>query len=81
MPCAKASCCTSLKRGSSNCTNRWIARYLLPIWPRDTKFGTRRWELLCQAYVKGRYAPHYVIRDVEPEWPVERIELLGKPLN
>ena len=53
-----------------------IARDLIPIWPRDTKFGNRCWELLYQAYVKGRYSPHYVIRDVELEWLVERIEML-----
>jgi predicted nucleotidyltransferase/HEPN domain-containing protein len=53
-----------------------IARDLIPIWPRDTKFGARCWELLYQAYVKGRYSPHYVIRDVELEWLVERIGLL-----
>ncbi|WP_395396473.1 HEPN domain-containing protein (plasmid) [Novosphingobium sp. BL-8A] len=53
-----------------------IARDLIPIWPRDTKFGNRCWELLYQAYVKGRYSPHYVIRDIELEWLVERIELL-----
>ena len=70
-----------------------IARDLIPVWPRDTKFGNRCWELLYQAYVKGRYSPHYVIRDVELEWLVERIELLeaevkaicekhlGKPLD
>jgi hypothetical protein len=53
-----------------------IARDLIPIWPRNTKFANRCWELLYQAYVKGRYSPHYVIRDVELEWLVERIELL-----
>jgi predicted nucleotidyltransferase/HEPN domain-containing protein len=53
-----------------------IARDLIPIWPRDTKFGNRCWELLYQAYVKGRYSPHYVIRNVELEWLVERIQLL-----
>ncbi|TCM14618.1 hypothetical protein EDF56_11224 [Novosphingobium sp. PhB165] len=53
-----------------------IARDLIPVWPRDTKFGNGCWELLYQAYVKGRYSPHYVIRDVELEWLIERIELL-----
>lgn len=53
-----------------------IARDLIPVWPRDTKFGNRCWELLYQAYVKGRYSEHYVIRDVELEWLVERIDLL-----
>ena len=69
------------------------ARDLIPIWPRDTKFGQRCFELLHQAYVKARYSPHYTIRDVELEWLVDRLEVLqievrkiaekrlGKPLN
>lgn len=53
-----------------------IARDLIPVWPRDTKFSRRCYELLQQAYVKARYSPHYVIRDVELEWILERVELL-----
>ncbi|WP_313441022.1 hypothetical protein [Novosphingobium sp.] len=53
-----------------------IARDLIPFWPRDTKVGNRSSELLYQAYVKGRYSPHYVIRDVELEWLIQRIEML-----
>jgi predicted nucleotidyltransferase/HEPN domain-containing protein len=53
-----------------------IARDLIPVWPRDSKFGRRCWELLRQAYVKARYSPHYKITGPELEWLVERIELL-----
>ncbi|MGS1016147.1 HEPN domain-containing protein [Allosphingosinicella humi] len=53
-----------------------IARDLIPVWPRDTKFGRRCFELLQQAYVNARYSPHYKITGPELEWLVERIELL-----
>ncbi len=53
-----------------------IARDLIPVWPRDTKFARRCFELLQQAYVNARYSPHYKITDDELEWLVERIELL-----
>jgi predicted nucleotidyltransferase/HEPN domain-containing protein len=53
-----------------------VARDLISVWPRDTKFARRCYELLQQAYVKGRYSPHNVIRDDELEWLLERVELL-----
>lgn len=53
-----------------------IARDLIPIWPRNSKFAKRCWELLREAYVKARYSPHYVITDEQLAWLVERIELL-----
>jgi len=53
-----------------------IARDLIPVWPRDNKFGRRCFELLQQAYVNARYSPHYKITGPELEWLVERIELL-----
>jgi len=53
-----------------------VARDLIHIWPRNTKFGNRCWELLRQAYVKARYSPHYKITGPELAWLVERIELL-----
>lgn len=53
-----------------------IVRDLIPVWPRDTKFARRCFELLQQAYVNARYSPHYKISDAELEWLVERIELL-----
>ncbi|WP_313434691.1 HEPN domain-containing protein [Novosphingobium sp.] len=53
-----------------------VARDLISVWPRNTKFGQRCFELLYQAYVKGRYSEHYVIRDMELEWLAERVETL-----
>ncbi|WP_077147774.1 HEPN domain-containing protein [Sphingopyxis sp. KK2] len=53
-----------------------IARDLIPVWPRDSKFGRRCFELLQQAYVNARYSPHYKITAPELEWLVERLELL-----
>ncbi|QDX25212.1 HEPN domain-containing protein [Sphingomonas suaedae] len=53
-----------------------VARDLIPVWPRDTKFARRCFELLQQAYVNARYSPHYKITREELDWIVERIELL-----
>jgi HEPN domain-containing protein len=33
-----------------------FARELIPVWPRDTKFARRCFELLQQAYVNARYS-------------------------
>ena len=52
------------------------ARDLIPVWPRDTKFARRCFELLQQAYVNARYSPHYRISREELDWIVERVELL-----
>jgi len=49
---------------------------LIQVWPRDTRFGQRCFELLRRAYVDARYSPHYKIRPEELEWLVERIERL-----
>lgn len=49
---------------------------LIQVWPRDTKFAQRCFELLRQAYVNARYSPHYKITPQELEWIGERIELL-----
>ncbi len=53
-----------------------IARDLIPVWPRDTKFARRCFELLQQAYVNARYSPHYKITREELDWVVGRVELL-----
>lgn len=53
-----------------------IARDLIPVWPRDTKFARRCFELLQQAYVNARYSPHYKITREELDWIVARVELL-----
>jgi len=49
---------------------------LIAVWPRDTKFARRCFELLQVAYVQARYSPHYKITNEELEWIGERIALL-----
>ncbi|WP_066808931.1 nucleotidyltransferase and HEPN domain-containing protein [Sphingomonas asaccharolytica] len=49
---------------------------LIEVWPRDTRFAQRSFELLRRAYVDARYSPHYQITPQELEWLGERIELL-----
>jgi predicted nucleotidyltransferase/HEPN domain-containing protein len=49
---------------------------LIAVWPRDTKFAQRCFELLRQAYVNARYSPHYKITPAELEWLAQRVELL-----
>ena len=46
------------------------------IWPRDTKFERRCFELLREAYVKARYSRHYRISAEELAWLGERVALL-----
>ncbi|MGH6616681.1 HEPN domain-containing protein [Sphingomonas sp.] len=55
-----------------------LVHELISVWPRDTKFGRRCFELLQQAYVNARYSPHYKITPEELEWLAERVELLQK---
>jgi HEPN domain-containing protein len=55
-----------------------LVHELIGVWPRDTKFARRCFELLQQAYVNARYSPHYKITPEELEWLAERIELLQK---
>jgi HEPN domain-containing protein len=49
---------------------------LIEVWPRDTRFAQRSFELLRRAYVDARYSPHYKITPEELEWLGERIQLL-----
>jgi HEPN domain-containing protein len=51
---------------------------LKEIWPRDTKFERRSYELLRDAYVKARYSPHYQVSDAQLEWLFGRVELLER---
>lgn len=55
-----------------------LVHELIAVWPRDTKFARRCFELLQQAYVNARYSPHYKITHEELEWLVERTELLQR---
>lgn len=49
---------------------------LVDIWPTNTKFEKRCFELLRAAYIKARYSEHYRITSEELAWIGERIELL-----
>jgi predicted nucleotidyltransferase/HEPN domain-containing protein len=58
-----------------------VAPDLIPVWPRDTKFGQRCFELLRQAYVNARYSKHYKITGEELEWIAERVQLLAETVR
>jgi predicted nucleotidyltransferase/HEPN domain-containing protein len=49
---------------------------LAEVWPGDSKFHRRCFELLRAAYVKARYSRHYKVTAEELAWMAERIELL-----
>ena len=49
---------------------------LAEVWPHETKFQKRCFELLRAAYVKSRYSRHYKITDEELAYVTERIALL-----
>jgi predicted nucleotidyltransferase/HEPN domain-containing protein len=49
---------------------------LKAVWPRDTKFERRCYELLREAYVKARYSRHYRITDDQLAWLSGRVEQL-----
>lgn len=46
------------------------------VWPTETKFEKRCYELLRAAYVKARYSRHYRIRADELAWLGDRVQLL-----
>ena len=54
---------------------------LFDIWPTDTKFEKRCFELLRGAYIKARYSKHYRITSEELTWLAERIELLREQVE
>ncbi len=53
-----------------------LVHELIAVWPRDTRFAQRCFELLRQAYVNARYSAHYKVTPAELEWLAERVELL-----
>ena len=46
------------------------------VWPRETKFERRCYELLREAYVKARYSRHYRISAEQLEWLSSRVAVL-----
>jgi uncharacterized protein len=55
-----------------------IEPQLKAVWPRETKFERRCYELLREAYVKARYSRQYRITDEQLEWLSGRVELLQR---
>ena len=51
---------------------------LKAVWPRESKFERRCYELLREAYVKARYSRHYRISDEQLDWLSGRIGLLQR---
>jgi uncharacterized protein len=51
---------------------------LKQVWPRETKFERRCYELLREAYVKARYSRHYRITEEQLAWLSSRVELLQR---
>ena len=51
------------------------------VWPRETKFERRCYELLREAYVKARYSRHYRISAEQLEWLSGRVELLQRTVK
>jgi predicted nucleotidyltransferase/HEPN domain-containing protein len=49
---------------------------LKAVWPNETKFERRCYELIRAAYVKARYSRHYKITPQELEWLGQRIDCL-----
>ena len=54
---------------------------LKAIWPRETKFERRCYELLREAYVKARYSRHYRITAEQLEWLSGRVEILQRTVR
>lgn len=50
---------------------------LITVWPTETKFQKRAFELLKQGYVNARYSEHYTVTSAELAVRRERIEVLG----
>ncbi|MBU2419194.1 MAG: HEPN domain-containing protein [Alphaproteobacteria bacterium] len=49
---------------------------LAEVWPTETKFQKRCFELLRAAYVKARYSEHYRVSAEELAWMLERLQVL-----
>lgn len=53
-----------------------IDALLAEVWPTETKFQKRCFELLRAAYVKARYSEHYRVTGEELAWMLERLKKL-----
>lgn len=55
-----------------------LDKRFIDVWPRETKFERRCFELLKRAYVEARYSEHYQITEEELEWLGAQVEQLQK---
>lgn len=46
------------------------------IWPTDSKFEKRAYNLLREAYIKARYSREYAINVEELAWLADRVAML-----
>jgi predicted nucleotidyltransferase/HEPN domain-containing protein len=51
------------------------------VWPRETKFERRCYELLREAYVKARYSRHYRISAEQLDWLSGRVAFLQETVR
>ncbi len=51
------------------------------IWPVETKFEKRGFELLRAAYIKARYSKHYKVTAEELHWLTERVAVLRETVR
>lgn len=52
------------------------SRELASVFPLNTEFEKRAFKLLCQAYIRARYDPKYVVTQEELGYMLERVEVL-----
>ncbi len=53
-----------------------LDKRLKAVWPQETRFQNRCFELAKRAYVEARYSKHYSITEEELAWIAERAETL-----
>ncbi|OAN54865.1 hypothetical protein [Sphingobium sp. TCM1] len=49
---------------------------LRSVWPTESKFEKRAYNLLREAYIKARYSREYAISEDELAWLAERVAIL-----
>jgi hypothetical protein len=49
---------------------------LRAVWPTDSKFEKRAYNLLREAYIKARYSREYAISEEQLVWLAERVAML-----
>ena len=58
-----------------------FSRELAVVFPENTEFEKRCFDLLCRAYIEARYNKDFVVTKEEYEYMLERIELMKEITN